>query len=159
MFWFGAQFHFWVRACRPQNCNKSQSSRGISVLAHPSRRGAWRLFEPEWAQYLDGIELWNRKTDGWAPSRHAPLLLKRYSAHPFVGMDLHDRRQLFPLGMRIMTSEAVTEESMLANVKAGTSTHRSPMVSSSTSSFGAERILFCQPQKLAGALQLGRIDG
>jgi hypothetical protein len=97
-----------------------KASRGISVLAHPSRRGAWRLFEPEWAQYLDGIELWNRKTDGWAPSRHAPLLLKRYSAHPFVGMDFHDRRQLFPLGMRIMTSEPITEESMLANVKAGT---------------------------------------
>jgi hypothetical protein len=99
-----------------------KASRGISVLAHPSRRGAWRLFEPEWVQYLDGIELWNRKTDGWAPSRHAPLLLKRYSVHPFVGMDFHDRRQLFPLGMRIMTSEPITEESMLANVKAGTYT-------------------------------------
>src|SRR3954447_7840349 len=62
-----------------------QSTGGVSVLAHPSRRKAWNLFEPEWPEYLDGIETWNRKTDGWAPSRHAEPLLESSGLPAFVG--------------------------------------------------------------------------
>ena len=44
---------------------------GVAVLAHPSRKAAWECFKPEWAQRLLGVEAWNRKYDGWAPSERA----------------------------------------------------------------------------------------
>jgi hypothetical protein len=72
---------------------------GVAVLAHPSRRKAWQRFDASWSEYLTGIEVWNRKTDGWRPSPDAPELLAAAACHPFVGMDFHERRQLFPLAM------------------------------------------------------------
>ena len=51
------------------------AANGLAVLAHPSRREAWKSFEPSWADRLLGIEVWNRKYDGWAPSQTAPALL------------------------------------------------------------------------------------
>src|SRR6516165_8445782 len=39
------------------------ASNGVAVLAHPSRREAWRVVQGEWKDYLLGIEIWNRKTD------------------------------------------------------------------------------------------------
>jgi hypothetical protein len=93
-----------------------RSANGVAVLAHPSRRNAWRCFDQAWADRLLGIELWNRKTDGWAPSQRAPALLKAAGAIAFVGMDFHDRRQLFPLSMALDVETSVTsftEESVL----------------------------------------------
>ncbi len=90
-----------------------KASHGVAVLAHPSRRNAWKLYDPRWAKDLNGIELWNRKTDGWAPSRNAPSLLKNSGVTPFVGMDFHDRRQLFPLAMRLDIRTALSEQSVL----------------------------------------------
>ena len=72
---------------------------GVAVLAHPSRRKAWQRFDAAWSEYLTGIEVWNRKTDGWRPSPDAPALLASSGCAPFVGMDFHDRSQLFPLAM------------------------------------------------------------
>ena len=90
-----------------------KTSNGVAVLAHPSRRNAWRLYDPRWAKDLNGIELWNRKTDGWAPSRNAPSLLENSGAAAFVGMDFHDRRQLFPLAMKLDIRTALNEQSVL----------------------------------------------
>src|ERR1700676_673824 len=59
------------------------SAGGVAVLAHPSRRDAWKSFEPCWAKLLLGIEIWNRKYDGWASSQTAPALLKTAGAIPF----------------------------------------------------------------------------
>jgi len=72
---------------------------GVAVMAHPSRRKAWQRFDAGWSEYLTGIEVWNRKTDGWRPSPHAPALLAASGCQPFVGVDFHDRNQLFPLTM------------------------------------------------------------
>lgn len=96
-----------------------KASGGVAVLAHPSRRNAWRLYDPTWAKNLDGIEVWNRKTDGWAPSRSAPSLLKTSGVAAFVGTDFHDRRQLFPLAMRLDIQSALNEESVLDCLRAG----------------------------------------
>lgn len=62
-----------------------KASNGVAVLAHPSRREACRLVERAWGEYLLGIEIWNRKTDGWAPSSAASRLLEGASVVPFVG--------------------------------------------------------------------------
>ncbi|MGH9689377.1 MAG: hypothetical protein ACRD5K_20115, partial [Candidatus Acidiferrales bacterium] len=63
---------------------------------------------------LLGIELWNRKYDGWAPSRTAPALIDSSGAVPFVGLDFHTWRQSFPLAMALDLDGSITEETVLA---------------------------------------------
>lgn len=89
------------------------SARGVAVLAHPSRRDAWRSFDPHWTSQLLGIETWNRKYDGWAPSQSAAALLHVAGAIPFVGLDFHTQRQSFPLAMALNMDRNVTEETVL----------------------------------------------
>ena len=86
---------------------------GACVFAHPSRKAAWELFRPEWLKYLSGIEVWNRKTDGWAPSRDALRLVSENSAPPIVGLDFHSSRQFSPLRMRLPIAGQATETSIL----------------------------------------------
>lgn len=74
---------------------------GVAVLAHPSRKKGWQRFDAIWSQYLTGIEVWNRKTDGWRPSPDALALIAASGCAPFVGVDFHERRHLFPLAMAL----------------------------------------------------------
>jgi hypothetical protein len=90
-----------------------RAANGVAVLAHPSRRNAWASFEPYWADRLLGIEIWNRKYDGWAPSTTAPVLLRTAAVTPFVGLDFHTRRQSFPLAMALDLQADVTEHEVL----------------------------------------------
>jgi hypothetical protein len=89
---------------------------GVAVLAHPSRRDAWKTFESSWADRLLGIEIWNRKYDGWAPSQTAPALLQATGAIPFVGLDFHTERQSFPLGMKLEVPAAISESTVLESL-------------------------------------------
>jgi hypothetical protein len=91
---------------------------GLAVLAHPSRRDAWKSFEPSWGDRVLGIEMWNRKYDGWAPSQTAPGLLHMADAIPFVGLDFHTQRQSFPLAMALNMDKNVTEETVLSCLRA-----------------------------------------
>jgi len=93
--------------------DRVQAAGGLAVLAHPSRREAWKSFEPSWSNRLLGIEVWNRKYDGWAPSRTTPRLLEKSDMIPFVGLDFHTQRQSFPLGMALAMDGHVTEDSVL----------------------------------------------
>ena len=86
---------------------------GFAVLAHPSRREAWKGFDRAWAERLQGIEAWNRKYDGWAPSKTAPALLNVTSGIPFVGLDFHTDRQSFPLAMALEIEGPITEQPVL----------------------------------------------
>jgi len=90
---------------------------GVAVLAHPSRKAAWRIFDPCWAGGLVGIELWNRKTDGWAPSGDARGLIKRTNLTPYFGLDFHDRRQFFPLAMNLELVGEVSESNVLSALR------------------------------------------
>lgn len=96
----------------------AQNSGGIVVFAHPSRREAWKLFNPDWANKLAGIELWNRKTDGWASSADARPLLNASGALPFVSLDFHEKRQFFPLAMNLEISPPITEANVLELIRA-----------------------------------------
>jgi hypothetical protein len=91
---------------------------GVAVLAHPSRKDAWKCFDPSWADMLSGVEIWNRKYDGWAPSTTATPLLERANAIPFVGLDFHTRRQSFPLAMIMDIDSKVTEQTVLECIRA-----------------------------------------
>jgi predicted metal-dependent phosphoesterase TrpH len=96
---------------------KVELAGGVAVLAHPDRKAAWKQFDSHWVANLLGIEVWNRKTDGWAPSRNAPPLFAGTSLLPFVGMDFHTRRQLFPLAMELEVQGLVTESSVLESLR------------------------------------------
>ena len=77
---------------------------GVSVLAHPDRREAWRLFDSNWATELLGIEVWNRKTDGWSASKSGIELWRKTGVKPFAGLDFHRKNQFYPLRMMIEVS-------------------------------------------------------
>ena len=88
----------------------ARAAGGVSVFAHPGRRDAYARFTPEWATMLNGIEVWNRKYDGWAPSREA---LRLAAAHPHLrvlaGNDFHTRRQFFPFSLLVEATGEVEE--------------------------------------------------
>jgi predicted metal-dependent phosphoesterase TrpH len=96
----------------------AKAAGGIVVLAHPSRRAAWKMFKPEWSGGLLGIELWNRKTDGWAPSKDGQALIEASGLTPFVGLDFHSPKQFFPLAMKMELDGPVTEAAVLKCMKA-----------------------------------------
>jgi hypothetical protein len=91
---------------------------GVAVFAHPSRKLAWQCFEPAWAECLLGIEIWNRKYDGWAPSESSPMLLQSADVVPFVGLDFHTQRQSFPLAMALDLNGGMTEHAVLDCLRA-----------------------------------------
>lgn len=74
---------------------------GTAVWAHPWRRAAWRRCEPSWWEHLGAVEVWNRKYDGIAPNPDSLALARQHTAAQFVALDLHTRRQLFPLSMSL----------------------------------------------------------
>jgi hypothetical protein len=90
---------------------------GVAVLAHPDRRAAWECVEPEWVQYLLGVEVWNRKYDGWAPGQRGESLVALAGATRFVGLDFHARNQFFPLSMLLPIHGTVDENSVLSALK------------------------------------------
>jgi len=91
---------------------------GLAVFAHPFRRNAWQCFEPSWGEALTGIEVWNRKYDGFAPNRIAQDLQRSAGAIPFVGLDFHTQRQSFPLAMAMDIDSTVTEQAVLDCIRA-----------------------------------------
>ena len=82
-----------------------------------ARKRAWQCFEPEWIDKLLGIEVWNRKYDGWAPGEVASTLQQSGKTIPFVGLDFHTARQTFPLGMVLDVGSEVSEESVIESLK------------------------------------------
>jgi hypothetical protein len=73
---------------------------GVAIFAHPARRDALRTIDPACLERFAGIELWNRKYDGYAPSRAAADLLRSHpGALATVGLDFHTHKQFHPLAM------------------------------------------------------------
>lgn len=91
-------------------------ARGVSVFAHPRRRNAWRQFDPAWSEKLLGIEIWNRKTDGWRPSDKGAALVG--TCVPFVSLDFHERNQFFPLAMVLDLESEAVETSVIQCLRA-----------------------------------------
>lgn len=97
----------------------ARESGSFSVLAHPSRRDAWRRFDPAWFPLLSGIEVWNRKYDGWAPDRRAATVAADTGIPAFVSLDFHTRRQFFPLGLALEVEEPLTPSAVYAALGRG----------------------------------------
>lgn len=89
---------------------------GVAVLAHPASRNAWQRVDPSWTRHFVGVEIWNRKYDGWAPSAIAAGLLP--GTIRFASLDFHARNQFFPLSMQLDLSGPLTEQSVLECIRA-----------------------------------------
>jgi hypothetical protein len=101
---------------------KATGKNGICVLAHPSRCEAWKKLDSSWLPLFHGIELWNRKFDGIAPSREASGLLKvPGTSTAFVGLDFHRINQLFPLTMMIQINGTLSAENVFTALRTGNS--------------------------------------
>lgn len=93
---------------------------GVAVFAHPVRRGAWQLFDPNWVPLLSGIELWNRKSDGISWSPWARDLLAETGLAATVGMDFHRSRQFYPLINHVdIPADADPETALVAALRDG----------------------------------------
>lgn len=98
--------------------NRVSELRGSAVLAHPSRKDAWQRFDTSWALFLLGIEQWNRKFDGVAPSKEASILLNRNpNLVAFVGLDFHRSNQYFPLTMRLQVGAGLGEGEVMGALR------------------------------------------
>jgi len=79
---------------------------GIAVLAHPDRGDVLAVLPPAFLEGLDGVEVWNGKTDILAPSPAAVRLLRarRAAGRPLlatVGLDLHRLEDYRPVGLEL----------------------------------------------------------
>jgi hypothetical protein len=91
----------------------------VSVFAHPVRAGAWSRFDPDWLPLLTGVEVWNRKYDGVRPNAWAFRTSRERGLVPFVGLDFHGPRQLFPLAMVLDPATPPTWGGVLAALREG----------------------------------------
>jgi hypothetical protein len=101
-----------------QLLQKVRANNGVAVLAHVARRDARLRYDSSWSNYLVGIEVWNRKYDGLAPSQVAAALLRETNLLPFASLDFHQRNQLFPLSMQLDIRGAINEDSVVDCIRA-----------------------------------------
>ena len=96
--------------------------KGVAILAHPKRKSAMNDFRLSWGEVLLGVEIWNRKEDGWTFSQEALKLMKENGLVPFVGLDFHNTRQVFPFWINIKTEYPLRQEHILLSLRNGDAT-------------------------------------
>lgn len=88
----------------------ARAAGAVSVLAHPERCDAIERVTDEWATLLTGVEVWNRKYDGWTPSSGALRIAEAYPhLRMLAGNDFHTRRQFFPIALALDTASRSVE--------------------------------------------------
>jgi hypothetical protein len=92
---------------------------GFAILAHPRRRDIWDAVDPAWYELLDGIEVWSRKWDGWAPNARSSDVAGDHGLVPIASLDLHRMNQFFPLSVRLEVSEPPSVESAVRALSLG----------------------------------------
>jgi hypothetical protein len=108
----------WVGRETEELLQEVKEFQGVAVMAHPSRKQAWQKYRSQWAPLLSGMEQWNRKEDGVAPSQEAISLLKQNPGLlPFVGLDFHRANQFFPLYMALQLNGKLNEEWVLDELR------------------------------------------
>ncbi|GAA3110354.1 PHP domain-containing protein [Streptosporangium carneum] len=91
---------------------------GTAVLAHPHRRDAWSRFDPDWVPLLTAVEVWNRKYDGIVANPESLRLAREAGLPGFATLDFHNRRQIFPLTMRLSLGSPPTTSAVYAALAA-----------------------------------------
>lgn len=97
----------------------AEEAGGVAVFAHPERRAAWKLADPAWFERLLGVEVWNRKYDGWATGRHGTGFWQEHEVTPFAALDFHRRNQFFPLRMQLEVADAFSVDTVFDALRSG----------------------------------------
>jgi hypothetical protein len=92
---------------------------GVSVLAHPRRRDAWQIVDPDWLQLCTGIEIWTRKWDGWAPNKRACEWAADAGLVGVAALDLHGANQIFPLAMELEIAAPLSVDACVDALRLG----------------------------------------
>lgn len=117
---WGNESFLGVNLDADQILERVEETGGVAVFAHPCRRDAWARFESSWNSRLLGVEVWNRKMDGFAPSAKALELVSGASSlTPFVGCDFHNARQIFPVFMNLELDGDVCVKSVYRALSSG----------------------------------------
>ncbi len=100
-----------------ETLQKVKSAGGVAIFAHPVRRQAYLKFEEAFVPYLDGIEVWNRKSDGVAPGKEAKSLIAKSGLSATVGVDFHHIRHYWPLTHRTNVSGDDLEQELVRAIR------------------------------------------
>jgi hypothetical protein len=92
---------------------------GVSVLAHPRRRDAWKIVDPAWLALCTGVEIWTRKWDGWAPNPRACEWAADAGLVGVAALDLHRAGQMFPLAMELELTGPLSVQACVDAVRLG----------------------------------------
>ncbi|MGX1793229.1 PHP domain-containing protein [Microbacterium sp. NPDC055312] len=84
---------------------QARADGAAAIFAHPRRRDAWQHFDPAWAAHLSGMEVWNRKYDGVRPNEWALQQAEQHRLAATVALDWHGTRQLYPLALRVPSTQ------------------------------------------------------
>ena len=93
----GTMNYFGARRNLLETLSAVRADGGATILAHPRRRNAFSGITSELLRHIDGIEIWNCKVDGLLPVRSYFRFAREQNLATTVGMDLHSRRQIFPM--------------------------------------------------------------
>ncbi len=95
---------------------------GVAVLAHPTKKNY--SLDRIWIKELDGVEIWNSAYDGkFLPQAKPMKMFKKLAEQnpglkPFAGMDLHQEKNYYDVGLRIRGNN-LNEDQILKHLKNG----------------------------------------
>lgn len=92
---------------------------GTAVLAHPTRRAAFRRLDADCYRHYSAIETWNRKYDGLAPSAEARALALEHGRPGLASLDFHRRKQFAPLAVMLDVRGPVTRTTVQESLAHG----------------------------------------
>ena len=90
---------------------------GVAIFAHPVRRQAYLKFDDAFVPFLDGMEVWNRKSDGVAPGKQAKELIDKTGLAATVGVDFHHIRHYWPLTHKVEVTGSDLENDLVSAIR------------------------------------------
>jgi len=102
-----------------------ESYSGVSVLAHPTENELYKKNYENILPYISGVEIWNRKSNGFCINDKAvELWSSKKNLVPLVTLDFHNKKQFFPLCIKINEAQNLSEPLIVHALKQGlTSSH------------------------------------
>lgn len=92
--------------------------RGRCSGASGSSRGVAQI-RNELDPWHPGVQVWNRKTDGWSASENGIRLWKQTGVAPIADLDFHRKNQFYPLRMEVDVSHDAGCEEVFEAIRAG----------------------------------------
>ena len=96
-----------------------RGERGSRSRPAPARKDALARLTTIDHDLLDGVEIWNRRYDGWSPPDQVDAFSDRPELLRIVGLDFHRRLDFFPLALRLDPATEPTPEAATEALRSG----------------------------------------